>query len=382
MNKPQNDFIILLRNALTQENNPIKNIDYEKIEKIAVNHLCLPLVCAGLLRCSTNVPELWKKHSIYVAANNYNNLSVQNKVLKILYENNIRCAVLKGITVSRCYPEPLYRPLGDIDILVDIEHYDKAIKILTGTTQMDSEQLKHKFHYHFLYEGISIEIHKSITKYTNDEQGNKIQKYLEKALVNTKNEKYECFSFPMFSDEFQIISLVLHIQRHFVEHKSTMRMVCDVAMAVQSINNDVWNDRVYSVLCELELETFTCAIMELSSNYLGINFEGKAKKSINKKVIEELLLEFLYDGVSPMYYDIQNSNCEKMLASIFATIKEIIKRDFKIVKKVPVLYPIFFIYVPLRSLVRKALGKRKNVTITGYGASFNRRSSLCEKLNV
>ena len=190
MNKSQNDFIILLRNALSQENNPINNIDYEKIEKIAVNHLCLPLVCAGLLRCSTKVPELWKKHSIYVVANYYNNLSVQNKVLKILNENNIRCAVLKGITVSKCYPEPLYRPLGDIDILVDIENYDKAINILTGTTQRDSEQLKHKFHYHFLYEGVSIEIrYKNIWK---------------KLLTIQKKKNMNVFHFQCFQMSFKL----------------------------------------------------------------------------------------------------------------------------------------------------------------------------------
>ncbi len=382
MNKNQNDFINLLKNALKPDKVIVDNINYDEIELIANNHLCLSLIYDGTARASQPLPELWKKYSLWVVANNYKNLNVQSKVISILENNNINCAVLKGITVSRNYPEPLYRPLGDIDILVAADKYDTAINILTGTTQRDYEHLKHKFHYQFLYEGVSIEIHKSITEYTNDEYGYKLKKYLRKALDNTKTEIYDCFSFPMLSDEFQIISLALHTQRHFIEHKATMRMVCDFAIAVRSIENDIWNNKVYPALCEVDVEIFSCAIMELSSKYLGMDFSGKTKEQIDNETVEELILEFLCDGISPSYTDTQNQNCKKTLINMLFTIRQIVKRDFKIIEKFPALFPVFCIYVPLRSLFRKLSGKRKNITITGYGASYNRRNSLCKKLKL
>lgn len=382
MNKNQEDFIKLLKNAIKPDNEIVDNIEYSEIELLAKNHLCLSLVCDGTMRALQPFPELWKRYSLMTVANNYKNLNIQSKVLSILKKNDINCVILKGITVSRCYPEPLYRPLGDIDILVEADKYDDAINILTGTTERDSNHLKHKFHYQFLFEGVSIEIHRSITEYSDDDYGYKLKEYLKKALDNTKTGNYDCFSFPMLSDEFQIISLVLHTQRHFVEHKTTMRMVCDFAMAARSINNDIWNNKVYPALCYLKLETFSCSMMELSSKYFGINFDGKTKKSIDKEIIDELILEFLCDGVVPLYNDIQSQNRGKLFINMLVTIKEIVNRDFKIVEKVPILYPVFYIYVPLRSLSRKLSGKKKNITIYGYGASYSRRSRLCKKLKI
>ena len=382
MNKTQKDFINLLKNAVKPDKVPVDNINYSEMEMIANNHLCLPLIYDGAARASQPLPESWKQYSLWAVGNNYKNLNVQSKIVSILKNNNINCAILKGITVSRCYPEPLYRPLGDIDILVETDKYDTAINILTGTTQRDYEHLKHKFHYQFLYEGVSIEIHKAITEYTEDEYGYKLKKYLGKALDNTKIERYDCFSFPMLSDEFQIISLALHTQRHFIEHKASMRMVCDFAVAARSINNDIWNNKVYPALCELGLETFSSAIMGLSSKYFGVNFDDKTKKYIDEEIIDALISEFLCDGISPSYNNPQNQNFKETLINVLITIQQIVKRDFKIVEKIPVLFPVFYIYVPLRSLIRKLSGKRNNITIAGYGASYNRRNSLCKKLKL
>lgn len=171
-------------------------------------------------------------------------------------------------------------------------------------------------------------------------------------------------------------------QRHFIEHKATMRMLCDFAVAARSINNDIWNNKVYPALCELGLETFSSAIMGLSSKYFGVNFDDKTKKCIDEEIIDALISEFLCDGISPSYNNPQNQNFKETLINVLITIQQIVKRDFKIVEKIPVLFPVFYIYVPLRSLIRKLSGKRNNITIAGYGASYNRRNSLCKKLKL
>ncbi len=382
MNKTQNDFIVLLKNALSQENNPVSDINYESVGAVAVNQLCLPLVCDGTRRCGANVPESWKQHSVYVAANNYKNLSVQDKLLKILNENNIKCAVLKGITVSKYYPEPLYRPLGDIDILVEPDKYDMAINILTGSAERDSERLKHKFHYGFVFENVSVEIHKYITEYTDDERGELLKKYFSNALETVTLGEYDNFIFPMLNTKFQVLAVVSHIQRHFGERRANIRMLCDLGMVVQNIASEQWSNEIYPVLKEVGLDRFTDALLSVCDKHLGLDFKNKLGQPIDENITEDLLEEFLCDGIKPEYTDINGLNTLEKIKNIFITIYEIVKRDFKITEKYPVLFPLFFLYIPLRSAFRKITGQRKNIDALGYCTSYSRRNAIRKELNI
>ena len=382
MNKAQNDFMMLLKNALLQENNLTDDIDYEAVGRIALNHLCLPLVCDGALKCGKNVPEKWKQHCAYVVANNYKNLTVQDDVLILLKSNNIKCAVLKGITVSKYYPEPLCRPLGDIDILVEKDKYDAAIDLLTGSSERDSERLKHKFHYGFSFKNISVEIHKYITEYKNNERSMLLKKYFDNALNTVTYGEYDGFAFPMLAPELQVLAVVSHTQRHFAVRGATMRMLCDFGMLVQNIADGQWNNEIYPALKEVGLQQFTDALLSVCDKYLGLDFKGKLWQTIDENLTEELLEELLREGIAPEYIDTRELNLAGKIKNIFTAIHEIAERDFKITEKCPVLYPVFFVYVPLRAVFRKITGKRKNTDVLGYCSYYSKRNAIRKKLDI
>ena len=382
MNKAQKDFMMLLKNALLQKNNLINDIDYEAVEQIALNHLCLPLVCDAALKCGKNVPEKWKQHCAYVVVNNYKNLTVQDKVLKLLNSSNIKCAVLKGITVSRYYPEPTHRPLGDIDILVEADKYDAAIDLLTGSSERDSEKLKHKFHYGIVFESVSVEIHKYITEYTKDEHGALLEKYFDNALETVISGEYDNFVFPMLNNKWQVLAIVSHIQRHFNVRGTTMRMLCDLGMLVKNITDEQWQNEIYPALKEVGLDRFTDALLSVCDKHLGMDFKGKINQLIDENITDGLMAEILCDGIKPEYTDINKLSCFEKFKNIFITIYEIVNRDFKITKKYSILTPLFFVYVPLRSRFRKAIGQRKNISVLGYGTSYSRRNSIRKELDI
>lgn len=382
MNKSKKDFVTLLKNALVQSNETLTDVNYSELEILAVNHICLSLISEGALLAGLDLPERWKNYCFYISTNNYRNLAVQSEVLNILKRNNIKCAVLKGITVSKFYHEPLYRPLGDIDILVEKDKYDKAIDILTNSKERNKESEKHKFHYGFVYNDVRIEIHKSMTEYSEGEYGAMLDDYLKNVLNTVCVGKYEKFEFPMLEPKFHIISMVLHTQRHFAEHKTTMRMICDFAAVTQNTDRDTWNNEIYPALKKLKLERFTDALLRLCMKYFGAKFAFEIKCEIDEMTVDNLLSEFLNDGLKAEYDDINNISFKEKIKSIFITIKEIIHRDFKITKKLSFLMPIFYLYVPMRSIFRKIVGRRKNIGVFGYGISYNRRISIIKELNI
>lgn len=381
MKKAQADFIRLLETALTGQPAEFESIDLNEVERIARNHVCLPLVCSGAELAGLNVPEEWKQHSMRVAANNYRNLTVQNKALKILAENNIRCAVLKGITVAKYYPEPLRRQLGDIDILVDEENYERTIDLLTASAERDAEKLKHKFHYHFTFCGTELEVHKYMTEYEEGENGEIFAEALKNALNTTITGEYDMFKFPMLDEKHLAISLILHTQRHFAEHGITMRMICDFAVFAKNISADTWKNEICPSLRKLGTERFAYALLRACEKYLGAQFEFDTACATDEKIVDDLIEEFLRDGVEASYTAEEITVAER-LKNIFAAIGGIARRDFKITEKAPITVPFCCIYVVLRSICRKAMGKRKNISVMGYSTAYSRRNKLSRELDI
>jgi len=317
-----------------------------------------------------------------VAMNNIKNLNVQQKILDILKENNIRCAILKGISVSMYYPEPLHRPLGDIDILVDEENYDKAIDLLTGSTDRDLEHYEHKFHYHFTFEGITIEIHKFMTEYSDDKYGEFLKEHLKSALDSIEIKQYKCYNFPVLSPEYQIISLLLHTQRHFFEHRTNLRMICDYAMYVQNLSLKEWSSLCPS-LEKLKLNIFANALILMCKKYLNISIDYEIKSDIEEEIIDSLMEEFLYIRVDTDYTkNIQKKRVVEIVCAVLRTVHQAAKRDFKILERLPVLYPVYWLFVPLRTIWRRLTGQKKDFLVFEYGVSMDQRRKLCDYLNL
>ena len=382
MDRYYKELILILRKALINDDSKINPETLSEIENLAINQMVLPIAGDGVTKMGLQLPEKWKLFMITVAMRNCKNLDTQQKILNILKENNIQCVILKGISVSMYYHEPLHRPLGDIDILVDEENYDKAINILTGSTERVSDYSKHKFHYHFTYDGLTVEVHKFMTEYSDDKYGEFLKEHLKNALNNIEIKQYKCYNFPVLSCEFQIISLLLHTQRHFFEHKTNLRMICDYAMYIQTLTTEDWN-MIYPTLEKLNLNTFADALILLCREFLGIQINWEVKSNISHNIIENLMEEFLNDGLSPKFAGSSNKiSIWQKLKSIFFAIHSVAKNEFDILEKAPILYPWFWIFVPLRTLLRKIKGNKKTIQIADYSIAVERRKKLCKKLNL
>lgn len=381
MNKVQKDLICLLKNSIMCKNETVEDIDFDKVEDLAVNHVCLSLAYDGAVKAGLTPPEKWKRHIMFVISNNFKNMNVQAKMTALLDKNNIKYAILKGITVSKNYPEPTYRPLGDVDILVDECNYEKAIECLTEGEKLIEESLRHKFHYHFTHKGVNVEVHKHMTEYTNDEYGDFLNQYLKNALERTVKGEYDIFEFSMLEEKYQMVSLVLHTQRHFAEHKTTLRMLCDFAMYAKTIDEKKWTEEVYPALKMLGLTKFSSALVKMCEKYFGTEFLYKVE-NVEDSVIEELLEEVLNDGVNEVYISTEKVGVCNKLKGIWNAIGSNAKKQFKVLDKHPYLLPLFYVYLPVRTTARMITGKRNGPKLAEYGASNYRRDRICKDLNI
>ena len=163
------------------------------------------------------------------------------KLFNILNKVCIPHVLTKGYVVRNYYPDKELRTMGDIDIFVSGENFEKAKKILkeynyTITDTYFNEVSFDKNNVHF-------EIHKSLL---NEDLGNGYDygKYFD--LLCNKAVKIKDYTYELDVDD-HLIYLIAHIGKHFYNEGCGIRMIMDIAVYVNKFTdkldwNYLWNE--------------------------------------------------------------------------------------------------------------------------------------------
>ena len=126
----QNQVISLIKSAFLNKNEVTEEIsDWSEIIRFALRHQIVSLIYYGVIYSGINVP----KDDLQILENMaLKNMSVdlnQIYAIKCLEEefnhNQIDYMLLKGSVLKHVYPKTDMRTMGDIDILIRTEQYEK-----------------------------------------------------------------------------------------------------------------------------------------------------------------------------------------------------------------------------------------------------------------
>lgn len=387
----EKDFLILIKNCLYETKENIQS-ELVEMEHLALTHICVPFVYRGALNAEILISDEWKKYVTVSAFKNQKNLQVQSDILHKLKEADIPCAVIKGSTVSVNYPEPMIRTLGDIDILVNVTDYEKTIELLCGNEYENESSEGHQFHYKYTTQGVAVEIHKSVTEYSDDEYGEKIKSFMSDALDDITIKQIDEFSFPSLTDKYQAATLLLHTQRHFYENRLPIRMLCDWAMFVESVSEEDWDDVVYPFISEMELNSLCDGLSAICAEYLGTDCVQKVKDNIDDETKQALIEEFLNCGVikdedtwsksiASGYSQKRKLSKGKVIPFIMI-LNDIARHEFKLAQKSVIFLPFCWTVIGFRYIFRRISGKRSRVSFRAFNETTARKGLLIEKLNL
>ena len=133
-------FIALLRAGLWEREvqlSQYKGIDYDKILISADEQSVVGLVTAGLDKVvDVKVPQVevlqFVGSSIQVEQQNTALNQFVADLIDKLRDADIYAILVKGQGVAQCYERPLWRSLGDVDLLLSGENYLKANVLLSS----------------------------------------------------------------------------------------------------------------------------------------------------------------------------------------------------------------------------------------------------------
>lgn len=351
-------------------------------------HQCIPFVYRACVAMNMYAPEIWKQKTIYSAINNTQKLIVQSKICKILSDSGISYAIFKGSAVAVHYPIPDLRSLGDIDILVRDEDYEKTIKLFIG--EIDEKDAWHNFHFTFSMDSVEIEIHKYVTHIPKTEADRKIYNLMSDCLDDVLYLEYDGHRFPALKNKYHVVALLLHKKRHFLKNNITLRMVCDWAFFVKSVDLVEWNNEIYPFIKECGLDAFADAFTLVSDKYLGFDNVSKLHHKISDETLESLMDILLASdpniknndissGIGVVYSNYINSDC--YIVRMVKTFNSIIRSRHPLAKN-KLLLPFFWIYVPLKYVCKLIIGKRKRIQFKLLDALAKKRAKVYEELKI
>ncbi len=391
MNNAQKCFLKLLNNGIHNKSDCV-DCNLEELEKLAKTHICIPYIYIGAKNAGLMLPDSWKNYITLNSVRNQLNLQVQSNIIKELKENNIPCAVIKGSTVAVNYNEPLARTLGDVDILVSVDDYDRALEILCGDKYKDESSKDHKFHYRYTTQGITVEIHKYVAEYSSEKYGKIILDAMDKALDSVVLKRIDEFEFPSLSNEYQAATLLLHTQRHFYENLLPMRMLCDWAMFVKSVDFSEWNEKVYPFIQKLGLNSLCDVLTAVCNKYLELGCDEKVKSIVDDRAVEYMISEFLDGGISKdekeisqtigSSYSQYKTTAGGSIKPLLLLLNRIARNEYSLARLSPVFLPLFWIYIPVRFIFRTIIGTRKSISFNSFSETSKRKEYLIKKLKL
>lgn len=152
-----------------------------------------------------------------------------NQMVAFLFQGfakaGIDALLLKGQAAARCYPQPLHRQYGDIDIMIpDNQGFEKAVKLMQRLTGDEGDAERPRRHVAFVYKDICIEI-QGLNVYGIGRRCH--QNYMEWARESLRNGKQQKISAVLPPVRFEFMFIFVHLMNHFFDGGVGLRQFCD-----------------------------------------------------------------------------------------------------------------------------------------------------------
>lgn len=298
--------------------------------------------------------------------------------------------ILKGMAAASYYPKPRGRSLGDIDFLIDPSHREEIEELLSknGYKNWDRDHICHVV---FKKGNAHLEMHFEIAGIPYGKAGETVREFMSDALKNPLTAEFDGWSFPVPNDIYHGLIILLHMQHHMLGEGLGLRHICDWACYLQKTENKPFWSELLNLFEEIGILTYAKVISKISSMYFHINCPKWAEDA-DQELCRDVMNDVLTGGNFGRKDELRAksgmmiSKHEKSetthgkISNLFWTLHDTTPAMYPIVKKSPLLHPIFDCYRVLLYLVKMAKGERSSLTKLVHAA--NLRKNVYDRLHL
>ncbi len=226
-----------------------------------------------------------------------NILYYQMEIMDLLDNKNIQAVVLKGASVAYYYPNPLYRNTTDIDILVEMQSFNNALRLMLENGYELVHEIEINGHHAVLKKrGILYELHKEPSGIAQNKKGNTLRQFFRESIKESEECSILGYRFKRFKRLQNGVVILLHIVNH-LDYGLGLRQLCDWMVFVkEEMTEDIWNREFAPLLRAVGLEKLAMVCTDICKRYLGLSQNVKWCNCVEAEIGDMLLTHILDSG--------------------------------------------------------------------------------------
>ena len=197
-----------------------------------------------------------------------NLMELQQALCRQLSEASIPCVVAKGAAAALYYPQPSNRLIGDIDLLVKPEDFEKACQLISQSAEFLGQTDRHT---EYKQDNVTIELHRTFSALQDPQKRDLSDRRIFGAIETADAiclDDYNFYSLPKVEHGLVLLE---HISIH-LEDGLGLRQILDWMMfAGQVLDDRFWHTEFAPLLREVGLETLAITATRMCQMYLGLS---------------------------------------------------------------------------------------------------------------
>lgn len=344
MKQTHRGILTLLKIAVTGRECPLpEGFTLEDANEIIQRQHLWPLAYEAALRCGfspkTELMQLWRRKYYHALFQNERQLAALEQVLTAFRNNGISHMLLKGVRLKKLYPRPELRSMGDADILIHTEQYDRIKPLLLELGFHEGVETQHELVWD--REDLHLELHKCLF-------AKRLQDFYHhfgdgwKLAVPCENHSFE------LTPEDEFVYLFTHMAKHYRASGIGIQHVLDLYL-YRAAHPEMDEARIRNTLSRLHLLEFYRNILELFDVWFGDKPSGR----ITDLIIMHILCSGVWGDRETQFYSAQvkkNARSGKIHSSKLDMIWDAVFLPFETMQcrhrslfRFPWLYPFFLV---------------------------------------
>lgn len=283
LDKNQQAFFALLRAGLWEQEVrlvPYGEVAFSAILDLAEEQSVVGFIAAGIEHVADGRPA---KKDVLQFIGRTVQMKQRNQAMNYfigvmtekMNDAGIRSVLVKGQGVARCYERPLWRSCGDVDLLLDVENYEKAKTFLTPLATSIDEEDRERKHLCLAIDPWLVELHGTLhTRQLMQLNGvlDEVQREVfERGRVRIwKNDAVDVLLPAADEDVFFVFS---HIIQHYFGGGIGLRQVCDWCRLLWTYRDSIDASLLEGRLRKAGMLTEWKALAALAVDWLGMPAE-------------------------------------------------------------------------------------------------------------
>ena len=254
-----------------------KTIDFNEIYRLAEEQAVVGLVAAGIEHVvDKKVPQevalMFVGNALQLEQRNIAMNEFVAKLFEKLYKEQLNALLIKGQGIAQYYERPLWRAVGDVDLLIEERQYENGkVCLAKYGTIADEEEITRK-HIGYSINNWLVELHGSFRSNCWKKLDKKIDTIQEEAFKFGSDRLWDNNGkgIPMPTIDNDVIFVFTHILQHFFKGGIGLRQICDLSRFLYKNKNSIDTTTLFFRLCNMELMSEWRAFGVVSVEYLGM----------------------------------------------------------------------------------------------------------------